>query len=196
MTLCIVLDIDSTLVHTFQSMEKMDNIHPTAQERAYIIALDGTQDSSTFMWGVERPHLASFLQFLFDKCLLVAIWSAGKRDYVEAVVDKITRDTPAPHTVWTYDEITRTPQGFYKPLKKMWEDPMLSQFMNENNTLIIDDNEMTFSWNPRNAIHIPEYHPKLHGEDNDKALLEIMEWMNKGDVLHCNDVRSLKKPFE
>jgi hypothetical protein len=68
--------------------------------------------------------------------------------------------------------------------------------MNETNTLIIDDNESTFQLNPKNAIYIPAYEPGLNLVEmkrEDRALLDIMEWLKTPAVLNSNSVITLNK---
>jgi TFIIF-interacting CTD phosphatase-like protein len=185
---CIVLDLDATLVHTQNTMQGLSDIPDQARGRVYVIAID----DGDYMWGIERPGVKEFLEFVFEHFLIVAIWSAGKRNYVEAIVNRICRDGPSPHAIFTYDDTLRAQSGLYKPLRKMWIDDVLSQFMNEKNTLIVDDNEMTFELNPHNALHIPEYRLGP-GEEKDDALSRLMHWMESSGVLACEDVREIEK---
>jgi TFIIF-interacting CTD phosphatase-like protein len=188
---CIVLDIDLTLVHTQDTMKSLSELPDTMRKQAYVIALD-----DGYMWGLERPHLQQFLEFCFDNFVIVNIWSAGKKGYVHAIVDRITRDTHAPHAIFTFDDLLLENNTYSKPLYKMWEDEILSKFMNERNTLIVDDNDITFQHNIRNAIQIPEYFPSVNeqGEDDDDCLLQLIQWMKESGVLYSSDVREIEKP--
>src|SRR5439155_1317619 len=100
----IVLDIDETLVHTFegdcqtkfQQLNLMDD--PALidlRSRLYVLPLvdlSKTGNSGVNLyWGVMRPSLRDFLRFCNKYFQNVCIWSAGHRDYVHGVCNQIFR---------------------------------------------------------------------------------------------------------
>lgn len=108
---CIVLDLDETLVHTFDGMNSLKNLdllnNPNLlhiRKRAYTICSRniGVCDSNTAeLWGIRRPNLTEFLVFCFSYFKVVAVWSAGTKAYVESIVNIIFRDIRPPHVVFS-----------------------------------------------------------------------------------------------
>ena len=80
-----------------------------------------------------------------------------------------------------------------KPLEQMIREiPELKSIKSLSNTLAIDDKEYTIKDNPDNGILIPQYVPKTIDEEDD-ALLKLMEWLKRPDVKNSTDVRNLDK---
>jgi hypothetical protein len=149
-------------------------------------------------WGVTRPHLDEFLMFCFSYFKVVAVWSAGTRPYVEAIVDHIFRDIRPPHVIFTQDDIVWGPTGdVEKPLSKMFEsNPVLTRHMSFGNTLAIDDNPNTFCQNKSNGVLIPAYDPALSIDAlsrDDPALLQLKYWLLQPENVASADVRRLDK---
>ena len=104
----IILDIDETLVHTCEDMNQFHSLRIFTdpkmiglRRRSYVVTLDDVVERrgagvKTQLWGVTRPHLEEFLIFCFSYYRVVAVWSAGKTKYVQAIVDHIFRDIPEP----------------------------------------------------------------------------------------------------
>jgi TFIIF-interacting CTD phosphatase-like protein len=211
----IVLDLDSTLVCTQKKMSdlydlgilKDPELLPIRQ-RTYIIDIENLNSQSNLsrgsgtinsMWGVTRPGLKRFLIFCFSYFRMVVVWSAGRKSYVEAIIDEIFKDIRRPSPVFTYNDLD-TLKGKYDPtkrLKKLYtRHPEYAEYLNERNTLIIDDNPLTFVENPDNAVEIPDYSPEptissLGQEDH--ALLQLQYWFLQKTVVNAPDVRLLDK---
>jgi len=165
----IILDMDQTLIH--------GNLN------SYSIYAD----------PIPRPHLKEFLEFLFENCKNVSIWTHGLKQWYDVVYQKVfknlipegktfhfvrTRETP----IGDYDDIIQINKklhdiksnissiSFLKPLLVIYK--KYPDEYNENNTFIIDDNPITYSINKENAIEIKPY----NGIDNsDTELLRIMK---------------------
>lgn len=205
----IVLDLDQTLVatqddeHTLKTLGIMSN--PKLMElrnRTYYLSIEDLQKpgvgSKYNFWGIIRPHTYEFLTFCFSYFKIVAVWSAGKRKYVEAIVDYLFRDLPSPHVMFTQDDITTGPGGHVeKPLTKMIEsNPVLRHYMSLANTFALDDNSMTFHLNPGNGVLIPAYEPKDNVDAmsrDDHALLQFKYWLQQPEVMQAPDVNALDK---
>lgn len=206
---CIVLDLDQTLIATQDSIESIKDLKilsdPTLlplRNRSYILTIEDLEKpgigSKYDMWGVIRPHVKEFLIFCFSYFKIVAVWSAGQRPYVEAIVDILFKDLPKPHVVFSYDDIEVGKGGAVeKPLTKMINSsPLLSKYMSLSNTLAVDDNSSTFVHNKGNAVLIPEYEPALNVaamNRDDPSLLQLKYWLLQPEVVNSRDVTLLDK---
>lgn len=206
---CIVLDLDLTLIATQDDMESLkllgilsDPKLMALRNRTYHITIEDLEKpgigTKYDFWGVTRPHIQDFLIFCFSYFKVVAVWSAGKRPYVEAIVDKIFKDLPQPHVVFTHDDVVIGSQGHIeKPLTKMIEsNPILRRHMSLQNTFVVDDNDMTFSQNRDNGILIPAYNPALNINAlarDDPGLLQLKYWLLQREVVDSRDVTTLDK---
>lgn len=78
----LVLDLDETLVHTFDNFESFykikESLSPQLKRRLYSFRLDGE-----FYWGIKRPYLDEFLKFSNNYFTKVGVWSAGVKENVE-----------------------------------------------------------------------------------------------------------------
>jgi len=216
--LCLVLDIDETLVHTFDNESTCNALNIPAnpktidlRSRYYNINVEmdrGAVNGSKVMCGIKRPHLDEFLRFCFGYCRLVIPWSAGTYDYVHPMSEEIFRDLPEPHAVLTRENCTGTTQHFEKPLWKLVKDlPEIRPYIkfdetsnsdNIKNILIIDDRKHSFAQNPNNGILIPAYDPSTTPEGmrrEDTSLLQIMNWLKRPEVMKSTDVRKLDKSY-
>jgi len=206
---CIVLDLDQTLIATQDEMESLQELEILSdpklislRNRTYIITIDDLEKpgigTKLDCWGVTRPHIDEFLMFCFSYFKIVAVWSAGKRKYVEAIVDHIFKDIQQPHIIFTYDDIIfdkRKNPG--KPLVNMIEaNTILKRYMSLKNTLALDDNPKTFSKNIKNGILLPAYEPALNItalSQDDPTLLQFKSWLLLSEVMHSKDVQLLDK---
>lgn len=206
---CIVLDLDETLINTqekFEDLKKLgiftDPKLVNLRSRVYTIQVNdleapgiGTQYE---YWGVTRPHTQEFLIFCFSYFKIVAVWSAGKRQYVEEIVKYLFKDLPYPHVVFTRDDIVKNEHDeVEKPLVNMIEsEPMLKKYMGLENTLALDDNYTTYNHNPGNGVLLPPYAPACTVNaflKDDYTLLQFKNWLLKDEVASAKDVRELDK---
>ena len=210
---CIVLDLDETLVHSHGegNIDLLKELNlltdPTnldLRERVYKITMDDVvhkkgAGEKTEMWGIMRPHVKEFLIFCFSYFKLVIIWSAGRKNYVHAIVDYLLKDLKRPHIIYTFDDIEKLPNGtLIKPLDKLFNNiPGLNKHMSLKNSFIIDDRHSVFQEpNPKNGIEIPPYRPSFNSSslrNDDKTLKKLMNWFMKPEVIQSNDVKNLDK---
>ncbi len=208
---CIILDIDETLICSNEKLDELNEIGILSdpklmdlKKRTYLLALDdvvyrkGT-GIRTEMWGISRPHVKEFLIACFSYFKVVAVWSAGKKKYVEAIVDYLFKDIKRPHVVYSRDKCEHTTNGgLIKPLQKMINNEAgLSKYMNLNNTIIIDDRRSVFERdNPDNGIQIPAYKPAFDFKslrNDDISLKQLMMWLSLPEVINSKDVKELDK---
>lgn len=207
---CIVLDLDQTLIATQDSKDTLkklaifsDPLQMHLRARVYDLTIEdyekpGSGSRYTF-WGIIRPHVKEFLVFCFKYFKNVIVYSAGKRPYVEAIVDDIFQDLPKPHAVFSYDDIIVNSVGqVEKPLVKLPDiDPKIKNTMTLHNSFAIDDNPTTFHHNPGNAVLIPAYEPNVLSiegvEKDDQALLQLKYWFLQSYVIQSTDAAQLDK---
>lgn len=198
---CIILDLDGTLIHTQDTIENykklnIDN-YPDLLERSYILGIDNMDQigKKSPLWGITRPYLKQFLTFCFSFFDIVAVWSAGTKDYVKKVVSNIFRGIQRPHIVWARDKVLFNDKG-QKPIKKMInENESFKGIMRMDNTFFVDDNSYVFIENPYNGILIPEYYRDgktiSNLRSNDIALLQLIKFFY--ELNGKQDVREIDK---
>ena len=206
---CIVIDLDQTLIATQDSVDSLRQLGILSdpnllslRNRVYYITIEDLEKPGVGtkynFWGVTRPHIDEFLIFCFSYFKIVAVWTAGKRPYGEAIVDHIFKDLPKPHVLFTYDDVEFGPQGhILKPITKMIEsNPVLRRNMSLQNTFSLDDNVMTFYNNHGNGILIPAYDPSSSSNAlarDDPTLLQLKYWLLQPEVVNARDVTVLDK---
>jgi len=183
----IVLDIDETLLHSFEDEDDVKELYIlktsndpyllSQRNRLYFINREDVYGNQFSISGILRPGYEEFLDYCnktFDK---VIIWSAGQRRYVNSMVDIMFANIDKPYAIWTFNDIEKHKKGYYyKPLKKM-EDKLA---LDLSRTLVVDNQSETFSANIENAIHIPHYEPKANLKGlkmKDDALFKLMKWI-------------------
>ena len=151
----------------------------------------------TELWGIIRPHVTEFLNFCFDHFKVVTVWSAGKRKYVEAIVDILFKNIKRPHVIFSYDNCDRNKEKkIIKPISKMLQEiSSLDKYMSIETTFSLDDTEYTFSIpNKDNGIKIPAYVPHATPEEmrkDDLSLLKLISWFSQNNS--SDDIRNLSK---
>lgn len=186
----LVLDVDETLIHTFDSLDTLNDLgimtdpnYVGLRRRIYTLDISdvgGPKGAGNVikMWGLRRPHLREFLLFAFSYFRRVIIWSAGKYEYVHSIVKKIFRDLPQPDDIYTRDDCDIVGMNHTKPLKKIGLDL--------NSAVIVDDKTYTFIPNKKNGILIPPFNPELPFgsvvtisklQADDISLLQLKEWL-------------------
>jgi hypothetical protein len=162
----IILDVDETLISTIINV-----------------------DSGKIIKIIQRPYLTQFLNYLFKNFKSVSIWSAGRKDYVNSVLNKIkpkdknfrfvyTQDDCDYKSVFPRGEICNSRHTDYKiiMIKKLSKVFKKNKDMSKFNTIIIDDKEETFQENIENAIHINRF---TGIENDDTCLLKVAEKLNE-----------------
>lgn len=196
----LVLDIDETLVHTFETLQLLydlrimdDPQYVGLRRRIYTLDISdvgGPRGGGSViqMWGIRRPHLREFLIFAFSYFKRVIIWSAGKYEYVHSIVKKIFRDLPQPDAIYTRDDCEIVGANHTKPLLKIG--------LNLDSSIIVDDKTYTFIPNKDNGVLIPPFNPELPSgsvvsiskiQADDISLLQLKEWLIKNQNVLKNN---------
>lgn len=181
---CIVLDVDETLVHTFHNIDDYYNldIFNNPDFFNYRDSFYNFQINNIPFAGVVRPYCKQFLSYCFNNFDVVAIWSAGKYDYVHNIVEHLFSDLPDPTFIFTFDNCVNYNNYYTKPLSLMFDK---HNFMCSNNTIIVDDRSYSFDQvNPSNGLLIPGYNPSTILQDlihKDNTLLKLINFFNSKD---------------
>lgn len=150
----VLLDIDNTLITGCSEKEKPQNITPDLDNRP-----NGLRPPYVF----KRPNLDDFLDFLFAN-FTVALWSAGKRKWVNQIVDNLLQKYKGNFLfIWTGEDCSKKR---IKSLQKVWD-----QYPNwsSGNTILIDDR---LSENPENQIQLCPFIPS-NQMDQDQELTKV-----------------------
>jgi hypothetical protein len=202
----IVLDLDSTLLHTCDDMGIWDSLeiytnpkNAKLRSRVYFFELiDVTEKPGsgikTVLWGVLRPHVYTFLRFCFDYFENVIVWSAGQKKYVHAICDFLFQEfEKQPLIIFTYEDCEIGSNYIHKPLIKF----VNGEHKVPIHTLVaLDDNITTFSKNKENGLLIPPYEPEFTFNgimEDERSLLNVMYWLTSSDVMNSPDIRKPSK---
>lgn len=212
----IILDLDETLVHSWESPEFLDRygiccdpiiyrkFHPIGSHQiAYSMFLDMKTSASpqgTFqsrIWGLHRPHLHRFLHYLAEYADNIIVWSAGIRPYVDEIVRQIFLESglQPPKVVRSRDNCSVYQKLYHKPIYELITDlanqPFSTMTIDPKWTLIIDDRVHTFMQNPESGVLIPPYHP---GHKNEAKIPTMEDLLDRSDTALLQLMNWLERP--
>lgn len=216
----IVLDLDATLIFTFDDMSDIFKLvspdsNGNVQDEdlnwltiySYVVHMNDPNEeganSDYMMWGMYRPYLTEFATYLIENFENIYIWSAGKRKYVKAIVDNIFKELEYnPPIILDYDQtdIDSDTGVVHKPLQRLFDREECDATF--ENTYVIDDREDTFKYNRANGILVPPFVFSNDNQSRDDMLASTRKIMNEDRVLkdlicffednkHVKDVRTL-----
>jgi carboxy-terminal domain RNA polymerase II polypeptide A small phosphatase len=181
-SILLVLDLDETLVHATEK--------PLAREADFQVP--------GFFVHV-RPHLEHFLRECAARFLL-AIWSAGTEDYVEAIVKRLLPPGLELDFVWSrkrctfaLDRASVQRDGFldldahYTWVKRLAK--VKQRGYRLERTLIVDDSPARCVHNHGNAIYVREY----EGQEHDTELLDLSRYL--ATLANVENVRCIEKRY-
>ena len=166
----IFLDLDNTLISavpteemkwTKQNKDKAKNFDFHKLDNLYVI--------------FERPNVQIFLDYLFEN-FNVSIWSAGTRDYVLYIIQKVLNKRKLDYVFFSYhcDIVKYITGDGPKDLTILSKTFGLNKF-DMNNTIIIDDLKDVKNIQPCNCFQIKEFEFTDEGSENDNSLLELID---------------------
>jgi TFIIF-interacting CTD phosphatase-like protein len=163
----IFLDLDSTIINSLSPDEiKLCNdneFYPLDLFKCHKYYFKNKLEFYIF----ERPHLQSFLDFLF-KHFNVSVFTAAQKDYATFIVDNIIEINPNRRLTYFFysyhSDITYNYMRGLKDLNILWSIYDLDD-VKPCNTIILDDNSEVFSTNKRNCIRVPEFSIILEKEN-------------------------------
>lgn len=181
----IVLDIDETLILSLTTPEEINSVDLTIPDNYNNLSLIFLDKKPIYVFS--RPYCQSFLRFCFKYFDKVIVWSAGSKEYVETVVNKLFYGIGQPYRVYDRSFCETTANGYTKPLSKIIRDiPSVTL----QNTIIVDDKVSNFSKNPENGILIPAYSSI---NNNDDALIKLVQWLLTKEVMETGNIALIPK---
>lgn len=150
-----------------------------------VLDMDGTLiGTDNLQKIIPRPYLEEFLLFCFKNFESVSIWTAANEEWYNEVYENVFKSILLKYDlnfrfVWFNDKCTlRRRQIFYsyneyyiKRLKKVWNK---YKDMNKDNTIIVDDNILSYMDNYGNGMKIKSF----INEEDDIELKKIMTRLN------------------
>lgn len=192
----IVLDLDATLLHTFDNYKALakliseENNLAYLKSRIYNLKLFNPSSNKNHkyysFWGIYRPFLAEFVEYIIQEFDDIFIWSAGNEKYVKSVVDLIFEPYEYKPKIIFYDThcyisedrevVVKDLAKLYNASKDIYSSASDKCGPNETNTYVIDDRMDTMSKNADNGILIHPYNlfelPDDPNEDDVRMFIE------------------------
>lgn len=163
----VLLDLDQTLI----SAEEYEGFrHEKRIEKFKDVKY---MDKDFIVFG--RPHLQSFLDFLFSN-FNVSVWTAASKSYALFIIDNFILTKPERRLDFMFfsyhcDYSVQCKKGL-KGLSVLWENFKLLHYDQEN-TIIIDDNPEVKSIQRCNCYDIKPFYALKNGSEHDTALVDL-----------------------
>jgi hypothetical protein len=162
--MCVVLDLDETLIHYRQGMDEAGALAQLREGVDYLYLGDKTP-------VLLRPGYYGFLSFLLKHFDEIYVYTAGSDLYAREIVSVIFHKQPLVH-LWTQDSCRRTADGgVIKPLRGKRSLGGLS--LDSADTIMIDDRPEVVNDN----IYVKRQNhfvvPQFKGAKDDIVLSEL-----------------------
>jgi TFIIF-interacting CTD phosphatase-like protein len=172
--LVFVVDLDHTVVDS-------TGFKHSHVDRRYVLDMQ-----NQVIKGSTRPNHKQFLSYL-KAYGEVVIWTAGEKEYAEAIVNILYEGEEKPKMVWHRDHCAYNEDEdyYHKPLQRIADELKYDRAA----ILMIDDRTYTFVTNPSNGLLIPPY----EGSDDDDALGQIVDWLEMPSTRYSWSTTQLDK---
>mmetsp|Transcript_27448 Transcript_27448/g.44058 ORF Transcript_27448/g.44058 Transcript_27448/m.44058 type:complete len:391 (-) Transcript_27448:88-1260(-) len=165
--LLAVLDLDGTIVHAHQEWGKPYDFE--------------IGDCSNRLYVHARPGTSSFLEWLRQSKIQVAVYTAGTAEYASGVVKNLDpRGNLVQQSLSREDCVAdpSRPNAFTKDLTKFRDDM--------RRIVLVDNSSMSFTLQPDNGILVQDW---LGLENNDMELVRVRSILEK--LVNASDVREV-----
>lgn len=178
----IILDLDNTLISA-EAIEDFPFDDEGMKEKAIQFIL---HDMDGYYIVFERPHVQSFLDWLFEN-YNVSVWTAASKDYALFIIQRIllNKKRKLNHILFSY-HCSLSKQLFNGDTKnlKFLFDVIKMPGYNANNSIIIDDLDTIYESQPNNCIHIKEFNIFDKDSELDDQLIHVQQQIkDKFDTL-------------
>ena len=215
----VILDIDETLAEWLAIKWKLNEDKERKFGDTITPYLLGEPENG---WWFLRPHLDEFLNFLFDNCRTVNLWTYSERSYAERLARLLGEKNPKWKftNVWAaadkkgeHDDgkIAVAENGCNKDLNYIWYPDLYDVKPHKGgpfypcDTILVDDKNIQGNdCNFRNGIMVPEFFGSaMAGKlDQDTALLEVIKKLKEVmqnpafcSVANDRGIKELPYPF-
>lgn len=178
--LCVVLDMDETLIHSeFSSVQndfrQSEDRQEAKSHHDFKVVIgtseDGMQEESAFVY--IRPGLAKFIERgsqLFE----LVVFTAALPIYAKPVLDRIDPNNRFSFRLYRDSTMTFKGQPFVKDLTHLGRDL--------RRTVLIDNNPYAMLATPDNAMPILSFYDDPTDYELDKAIALLQEMKNLDDI--------------
>lgn len=171
----LILDLDENIINARKMstfFKKMSQDIKEKSDKFEVHNCDG------YFIIFERPHLQDFLDYVF-KHFNVSVWTAASKDYALFIINNIILqnkpERKLDYIFFSYhcDISEKLHSGNLKDLKLLSDSFKLDGYTQEN-TFIIDDNDVVIKANPFNSIQSPQFKFKIPNSENDSFLKDVI----------------------
>lgn len=183
----VILDMDGCI---------LDNIPYDLQDKSYKLV-----NKKVLCQPIARPYLKDFMDYVFRHFKRVSIWTAGQKIWYNQCYNEVLRKYIPEGKSFDF-VLTRETGGYFYPVKPLSFIYQTKPGYNSTNTLIVDDNPMTYSTNIENAIGIKsfffDYLTKEQRKNLDRydfellKVIVIMDKMLNGEKISANPLSDMK----
>jgi len=146
----VILDLDHTLVNSVVS--------PVNDPRLTRACDFYFRIAGIYYYVYKRPGVDEYINTLFTVFKGVAVWTAAVATYAKQVVKGLFGARAGQLAfIWTRRHCAVDMYGRYKPLRKVWQDPVSGKFMKPNNTVHVDNTADVMRYNRLQALLVPHY---------------------------------------
>jgi hypothetical protein len=179
----IILDLDETLLSTVD-IEDPEDLGVLKDDKETKDKVVGNKNALKYYNFVitPRPHLQSFLDFLF-KNFSVSIWTAASKDYACHIAENmiVPKGSNRKLSCFFFDMHRNISESLYNAPKKLdtlWKQFNLGEDFTKRNTIIIDDLPDVKNSQPGNTYKIPPFDVRRKGHEKDRELIKITKLLS------------------
>ena len=181
MGLNIVLDLDGTLIHALAGRNVLcrRSFHNKLYLQNFRFCMKEANTNHIFhtYFVYKRPNLRKFIDFLFEKCDSVSVWTAGTKLYAMNVIKNIFKRDEIHKLKFIYTRQHTKKVNDLSYIKVLTDIFQKYKSLNSNNTLLLDDNlnHNIAPGSEKYLLNIKQY----DGNSSDKELNKIMNLINR-----------------
>lgn len=177
----LILDLDETLISAEITEEFNFKKYKNKSQKFKFKSMDG------FYIIFERPHLQSFLDFVFEN-FNVSVWTAASKDYALFIINKFiqTKKRKLDYIFFSYHcNVSKKLKNGTKDLSILWDLYKIPGY-NAKNTFILDDYDEVYKTQKNNCIIAKPFKFVDKNSEDDTFLLELIPLLEKNLIKKVN----------
>lgn len=189
MGLNIVLDLDGTLIHALAGRDVLcrRTFHNKLYLQNFRFCMKEANTRHTFhtFFVYKRPNVRRFIEFIFEKCDSVSVWTAGTKLYAMNVIKNIFKREEI-HKLKFINTRQHTKKVNEVSYVKVLQDVFQKhKSLNNNNTLLLDDNpdHKVVPGSEKYLLTIKKYEGKSSDKEFDKLMKLINKYKKPSDII-------------